>query len=77
MCSVFGNIVILESNYYLGKEGLYILILGVRGVHKRIRLAPFFKMCLSCVMYLAQWRFYEKTQHFNCLTFCFVFVSLW
>ena len=51
MCSIFGNIVILESNYYLGKEHHSILILGVRGVHKRIIQESFERSFLLRVMY--------------------------
>ncbi len=51
MCSIFGNIVILESNYYLGKTNYSILILGVRGVHKRIIQEPFERSFLLRVMH--------------------------
>ena len=50
MRAIFGNIVIPQSNYYLGKADYSILILGVRGVHKRITLKPFERSFLLRVM---------------------------
>ena len=49
--ALFGNIVILQSNYYLGKANYSILILGVRGVHKRIIQESFEQSFLLRVMY--------------------------